>query len=48
VRQQPIPKELLVGADGRAADRSKLQTWINGLWQAKDAEIGQILAARKG
>ena len=47
VRQQPIPKELLVGADGRAADRSKLQTWINGLWQAKDAEIGQILAARK-
>ncbi|MFY9459190.1 acyltransferase [uncultured Aquabacterium sp.] len=44
VRQQPIPKHLLVSADGRPADRSKVQAWINGLWQAKDAEIAQILA----
>jgi 1-acyl-sn-glycerol-3-phosphate acyltransferase len=45
VRQVEIPKTLLVGADGRAADRSKLQAWINELWQAKDAEITQIKAS---
>jgi len=44
VRQQPIPKHLLVNAEGRPADRSKVQAWINGLWQVKDAEIAQILA----
>lgn len=49
VRQQPIPKELLLGADGRPAERSKLQAWINGLWQAKDAEITQLMAgSRRG
>ncbi len=45
VRQQPIPKHLLVNADGRPADRAKVQAWINGLWQAKDAEIAEILAS---
>lgn len=45
VRQVPIPKELLVNAQGKAADRSTLQAWINGVWQAKDAEISQLTAS---
>jgi 1-acyl-sn-glycerol-3-phosphate acyltransferase len=47
VRQQPIPKHLLVGADGRAADRAQVQSWINGLWQAKDEELTQIMACHQ-
>ena len=47
VRQRPIPKELLVDAQGRAADRAALQRWINGLWVEKDAEIAQIKAGAK-
>ncbi|MBH1986881.1 MAG: acyltransferase [Burkholderiales bacterium] len=45
VRQVPIPKGLLVNAQGKAADRSTLQAWINGVWQAKDAEISQLTAS---
>mgnify|MGYP006879933501 CR=1 FL=1 len=45
VQQRPIPKELLVDAQGRAADRATLQRWINGLWVEKDSEISQIKAA---
>lgn len=48
VRREPIPKTLLVGADGRPAERTKIQAWINGLWQAKDAEIAEILARAPG
>ena len=44
VQQRPIPKELLVDAQGRAADRAALQRWINGVWADKDAEIAQIKA----
>ncbi len=44
VQQRPIPKELLVDAQGRAADRATLQRWINGLWAEKDAEIARIRA----
>jgi len=47
VQQRPIPKELLVDAQGRAADRAALQRWINGLWVEKDAEIAQIKAGAK-
>ncbi len=43
VRQQPIPKHLLVGADGRPAGRAQLQLWINDLWQAKDAELTKLM-----
>jgi len=46
VRQVPIPKDLLVDAQGRAADRAKLQRWINALWASKDAEIGMIKAGK--
>ena len=45
VRQRPIPKELLVDAQGRAADRALLQRWINDIWAEKDAEITQVKAA---
>lgn len=44
VRQLPIPKELLVNEQGKPADRAVLQRWINGLWEAKDAEIGALNA----
>lgn len=44
VQQRPIPKELLVDAQGRAADRATLQRWINGLWAQKDAEISLMKA----
>ena len=44
VQQRPIPKELLVDAQGQAADRAKLQRWISGLWAEKDAEIAGIKA----
>ena len=44
VQQRPIPKALLVDAQGQAADRAKLQRWISGLWAEKDAEIAGIKA----
>ena len=47
VQQRPIPKELLVDEQGRAADRTVLQNWVNGLWAEKDAEITQIKATLK-
>lgn len=47
VRKQPIPKQVLMGADGQPADRAQVQAWINGLWQAKDAEIAQLMASRR-
>jgi 1-acyl-sn-glycerol-3-phosphate acyltransferase len=49
VRQRPIPKHLLLGPDGRPPERAQVQVqaWINGLWQAKDAEIAQLTAARR-
>ena len=47
VQQRPIPKELLVDEQGRAADRAVLQQWVNGLWAEKDAEIAQIKASVK-
>lgn len=47
VQPRPIPRELLVDEQGRAADRAALQRWINGLWQQKDAEIAQVKAGSK-
>ncbi|MCH8180404.1 MAG: acyltransferase [Proteobacteria bacterium] len=47
IRREPIPQHLLVGPDGRPAERAKLQAWINGLWQAKDAEIGRLSGSRR-
>lgn len=47
VQPRPIPKELLVDEQGRAADRAALQRWINGLWEQKDAEIAQVKAGLK-
>jgi len=47
VQQRSIPTELLVDAQGRPADRTTLQRWINGLWTEKDAEIAQIKAGAK-
>ena len=47
VQQRSIPTELLVDAQGRPADRTTLQRWINGLWVEKDAEIEQIKAGAK-
>lgn len=47
VHQRPIPRELLVNGQGQAAGRNEIQAWVNGLWQAKDAEIAALLAERR-
>ncbi|TAL85522.1 MAG: acyltransferase [Rhodanobacter sp.] len=45
VRELPITAELRGDYDGDAAFRQRFQTWVNDLWQAKDA---QIEALREG
>ncbi|MET5012751.1 acyltransferase, partial [Burkholderia pseudomallei] len=46
VRQVHIPENLHVAEDGTDPQyRQRLQSWINGLWDAKDAELS---ALRKG
>ncbi|HYR24501.1 MAG TPA: acyltransferase [Aquabacterium sp.] len=44
VREVPIPKEVLVDEQGNPAARATVQTWINGLWEAKDREITELKA----
>jgi 1-acyl-sn-glycerol-3-phosphate acyltransferase len=44
VRQVPIPKHLLVNERGEAPPRAQLQTWVNEMWLAKDAEIDALSA----
>jgi hypothetical protein len=44
VRQVPIPRHLLVNAQGEAAPRAQLQAWVNEMWVAKDAEIQTLKA----
>jgi 1-acyl-sn-glycerol-3-phosphate acyltransferase len=44
VREVPIPGQLLVNERGEAPPRAALQTWVNEMWQAKDAEIAQLKA----
>ena len=47
VRQHPIPAELLGGDyQNDRAFRVRFQQWMNALWQEKDAEMEQLLAAR--
>ena len=41
-----IPPEVLP-APGDPAPRAAVQTWVNGLWQAKDEEIERLLAERR-
>ncbi len=40
VRQAPIPTELYKGG---ARQRAQLQGWLEGIWQAKDETIAQVL-----
>lgn len=47
VHLREIPAEVLPPA-GEPAPRAAVQAWVNGLWQAKDEEIEQVLAERKG
>lgn len=42
VREVPIPPALIQPDDGSGSKRAELQAWINGLWQAKDAEISAL------
>jgi hypothetical protein len=39
VRELPITAEMHGDYDGDAAFRQRFQTWVNDLWQAKDAQI---------
>ena len=41
VRQQPIPPDLFKNG---ARQRAQLQSWLDGVWQSKDALIAQIKA----
>ncbi len=43
VRAMPIPAELLPQEGKPAASRTRVQRWINGLWQDKDAALARIL-----
>jgi hypothetical protein len=42
VRALPIPKELLVNAQGQPASRATMQTWLNEMWQGKDQQITEL------
>lgn len=44
VREVGIPSEVLVNERGQAPSRATVQTWINGLWEAKDQEITDLKA----
>jgi len=45
VRERPLPRELLGGNYDDDADyRERFQTWLNGLWEEKDALISASLA----
>jgi 1-acyl-sn-glycerol-3-phosphate acyltransferase len=44
VREVPIPRHLLVDAQGVAPPRAQLQAWVNEMWLAKDAEIDTLTA----
>lgn len=47
VRQVHIPENLHVAEDGTDPQyRQRLQTWINGLWDAKDAELSALRQGR--
>lgn len=43
VRAMPLPAELLPQEGKPAASRTRVQRWINGLWQEKDMELARIL-----
>ncbi|SDD15774.1 acyltransferase [Aquimonas voraii] len=45
VRTRPLPRDLL-GRDYQedAEFRERFQSWLNGLWAEKDAELGRMLA----
>ncbi|MBX3631791.1 MAG: acyltransferase [Acidovorax sp. SCN 68-22] len=47
VHLRSIPAEVLP-PPGEPAPRAAVQAWVNELWQAKDEEIEQVLAERKG
>ncbi|MCC6218794.1 MAG: acyltransferase, partial [Aquabacterium sp.] len=44
VKEVKIPQEVLVDERGQAPSRATVQTWIQGLWEAKDREISEIKA----
>ena len=43
VRAMPVPQELLPQEGHPPASRTRVQRWINGLWQEKDAELARML-----
>jgi 1-acyl-sn-glycerol-3-phosphate acyltransferase len=45
VRELPIPAECRGDYTADAAFRARFQQWLDGLWQAKDREIGELLGA---
>ena len=48
VKEVKIPQEVLVDERGQAPSRATVQTWIQGLWEAKDREISEIKARYQG
>lgn len=47
VQASPIPAELRSGDyENDAGYRTRFQTWVNALWQAKDAELGTMRMQR--
>lgn len=47
VKEVKIPREVLVDERGQAPSRATVQTWIQGLWEAKDRELNEIKARYK-
>lgn len=47
VKEVKIPREMLVDERGQAPSRATVQTWIQGLWEAKDRELNEIKARYK-
>ena len=47
IRQLSIPPEFLPDGEGAGLDRAKLQSWVQALWQAKDAAIDERLRSRR-
>jgi 1-acyl-sn-glycerol-3-phosphate acyltransferase len=44
VRERPIGPSLRGDYENDAAFRERFQAWVNELWQAKDAQVGRMLA----
>ncbi|MDO1530181.1 acyltransferase [Fulvimonas sp. R45] len=48
VCERPVEPSLRGDYENDAAFRERFQAWVNALWQAKDAQVGRMLASAAG